>query len=107
MCCGIIFKGLNGEVLVDPQLLHPCWSCRKDKIRHENGQRLASPDDTDSNISTPSNSELDFPNSASTIDDVEDVEYVDEGEEDLSVVNLECDETLDTFNSTHALTLEC
>ncbi|ESO89291.1 hypothetical protein LOTGIDRAFT_95027, partial [Lottia gigantea] len=26
VCCGTIFKGLNGEVLVDPKLLRPCLS---------------------------------------------------------------------------------
>ena len=28
VCCGTIFKGANGEVLVDTSLLHPCRSCK-------------------------------------------------------------------------------
>jgi hypothetical protein len=28
ICCGIIFKGVNGEVLVDMKLLRPCRSCK-------------------------------------------------------------------------------
>lgn len=28
ICCGIIFKGANGEVLVDTKLLHPCRTCK-------------------------------------------------------------------------------
>jgi len=28
VCCGIIFKGINGEVLVDTSLLHPCRTCK-------------------------------------------------------------------------------
>lgn len=28
ICCGIIFKGLNGEVMVDTSLLKPCASCK-------------------------------------------------------------------------------
>ena len=34
VCCGIIFKGVNGEVLVDTSLLHPCRTC---KPTSENG----------------------------------------------------------------------
>jgi len=34
VCCGIIFKGINGEVLVDTSLLHPCRTC---KPTSENG----------------------------------------------------------------------
>lgn len=33
-CCGIIFKGINGEVLIDPSLMHPCRSCKVTQ-RHE------------------------------------------------------------------------
>ena len=25
ICCGVIFKGQRGEVLVDPRLMKPCW----------------------------------------------------------------------------------
>ncbi|XP_074661848.1 SIN3-HDAC complex-associated factor-like [Tubulanus polymorphus] len=30
ICCGIIFTGPHGEVMVDPSLLKPCNSCKKD-----------------------------------------------------------------------------
>ncbi|XP_064629647.1 SIN3-HDAC complex-associated factor-like [Lineus longissimus] len=29
ICCGIIFKGPNGEVVVDPSLFKPCNACKK------------------------------------------------------------------------------
>ncbi|XP_002734558.1 SIN3-HDAC complex-associated factor-like [Saccoglossus kowalevskii] len=29
VCCGVIFRGPRGEVLVDPQLLKPCKGCRQ------------------------------------------------------------------------------
>lgn len=29
ICCGIIFRGINGEVLIDPSLMHPCRSCKQ------------------------------------------------------------------------------
>ncbi|KAI8485561.1 SIN3-HDAC complex-associated factor-like [Branchiostoma floridae x Branchiostoma belcheri] len=28
ICCGIIFKGSRGEVVIDPRLLRPCQACR-------------------------------------------------------------------------------
>ena len=28
ICCGIIFKGPNGDVLLDTTLLHPCRTCK-------------------------------------------------------------------------------
>ena len=56
VCCGIIFKGMNGEVLVDPKLLKPCVTCRKEKTTRTKPelQRSTSLDDTDSNSSTVS-----------------------------------------------------
>lgn len=76
VCCGTIFKGMNGEVLVDPTLLKPCWSCGKNKSRNNNNNsnttterelshsreltRSTSLEDTDSNSSTPIFSVADF-----------------------------------------------
>lgn len=69
MCCGIIFKGLNGEVLVDPNLLKPCWSCGKNKSRNNNNnikktdrelRRSTSLEDTDSNSSAQTFNVADF-----------------------------------------------
>ena len=70
VCCGIIFKGMNGEVLVDPTLLRPCQTCKKSDSNHTPGarkgnrgitqrkqpalERRTSLDDSDSNPSTPS-----------------------------------------------------
>lgn len=61
VCCGTIFKGLNGEVLVDPQLLKPCWTCRKEKSRPQTElKRSPSLEDTDSNSSVKSYSLTDY-----------------------------------------------
>ena len=63
ICCGIIFKGLNGEVLVDQQLLRPCRLCRKPQTqggRKTELRRSTSLEDTDSNASTPSFAGIDF-----------------------------------------------
>ncbi|XP_033741012.1 SIN3-HDAC complex-associated factor-like [Pecten maximus] len=55
VCCGTIFKGLNGEVLVDPQLLQPCLSCRKDvQTPSSKIHRSQSTDETESNSSSNS-----------------------------------------------------
>ncbi|XP_052810209.1 SIN3-HDAC complex-associated factor-like [Mya arenaria] len=76
VCCGTIFKGMNGEVLVDPTLLHPCWSCKSNKSGSTSSnnnnskstnnnsnshqrkkhqiRRSTSLEDSDSNPSTPS-----------------------------------------------------
>ena len=34
ICCGIIFKGANGEVIIDPSLLRPCI-CRAKSARSQ------------------------------------------------------------------------
>ena len=63
VCCGIIFKGMNGEVLIDPQLLQPCWSCHKGKSSTNKKTELlrsTSLEDTDSNSSTPSLGAVDY-----------------------------------------------
>ncbi|XP_060570656.1 SIN3-HDAC complex-associated factor-like [Ruditapes philippinarum] len=64
VCCGTIFKGMNGEVLVDPTLLKPCWSCNKNKSSRTNKnkelKRSTSLEDTDSNLSAPSFNVADF-----------------------------------------------
>lgn len=65
VCCGTIFKGMNGEVLVDPQLLKPCWTCGKNNKssrgkKSSELKRSTSLEDTDSNSSTPSFSVADF-----------------------------------------------
>lgn len=62
VCCGTIFKGMHGEVLVDPQLFKPCWSCNKPAKKKKNPElkRSTSLDDTDSNSSTPSFNVPDF-----------------------------------------------
>ncbi|KAK3578084.1 hypothetical protein CHS0354_006740 [Potamilus streckersoni] len=68
ICCGIIFKGLNGEVMVDPHLLKPCISCHKKKSPvKEKLHRSQSLEDTDSNSSgsSPSFGEIDFYNVSS------------------------------------------
>lgn len=55
---------MNGEVLVDPQLLKPCWSCGKNKAdktsKNKELKRSTSLEDTDSNPSTPSFNVADF-----------------------------------------------
>lgn len=62
-CCGIIFKGRNGEVIIDPRLLHPCRTCKlfpprkpmtrsqsQLKSQQQNTESCAS---SDSGVSTP------------------------------------------------------
>ncbi|KAH3888981.1 SIN3-HDAC complex-associated factor-like [Dreissena polymorpha] len=69
VCCGMIFKGMNGEVLLDPTLLKPCWSCKKTKSDSKSKRprllktdlsRSTSMEDTDSNSSAPSFNGKDF-----------------------------------------------
>lgn len=60
ICCGIIFKGQNGEVMVDTALLRPCTSCRRTqsstslptRTRRQNSESCAS---SDSGVITPRN----------------------------------------------------
>lgn len=42
MCCGIIYKGRFGEVLIDPHLYKPC--CQKKRAQ---GREEEEPDDED------------------------------------------------------------
>mgnify|MGYP006890258346 CR=1 FL=1 len=57
---------MNGEVLVDPTLLKPCWSCGKNKSRNTTKtperelRRSTSLEDTDSNSSAPAFNVADF-----------------------------------------------
>lgn len=58
---------MNGEVLVDPNLLKPCWSCGKNKSQNVNKSskkaelsRSTSLEDTDSNSSAPAFNVTDF-----------------------------------------------
>ncbi|XP_013417776.1 SIN3-HDAC complex-associated factor isoform X2 [Lingula anatina] len=39
VCCGIIFKGLNGEVMIDPSLLKPCAGCRASKTKKQTKEK--------------------------------------------------------------------
>ena len=63
ICCGIIFKGLNGEILVDQQLLRPCCCRPQKQTRQTELRRSTSLEDTDSNSSTPSFAGINFYNS--------------------------------------------
>lgn len=97
VCCGIIFKGLNGEVLVDPQLLHPCYSCTKgSKSQPGKLRRSQSTEDAESTTSSNSYSE--------------DMDIVSENSPpDLTIANYPCADgsALSSYNQPPPLALEC
>ncbi|KAK1168847.1 SIN3-HDAC complex-associated factor-like [Acipenser oxyrinchus oxyrinchus] len=43
VCCGIIYKGRFGEVLIDPHLFKPCCSNKKEVVETQDTQGLPSP----------------------------------------------------------------
>ncbi|XP_046390995.1 myb-like protein V [Ischnura elegans] len=43
VCCGIIFKGPNQEVIVDPRFLKPCIGCRKPLIMQSSASVQSAP----------------------------------------------------------------
>ena len=48
MCCGVIFTGINGEVLVDTSLLRPCGSCKRTTYGATCQQNIDAPSDSSS-----------------------------------------------------------
>ncbi|XP_041355121.1 SIN3-HDAC complex-associated factor-like [Gigantopelta aegis] len=60
VCCGIIFKGINGEVLVDPRLLKPCFSCRSQDAGSKSEIHRSQSVETESNASSNSYNDNDF-----------------------------------------------
>lgn len=68
MCCGIIFKGLNGEVLLDPKLLRPCFSCRGNKVTTKTEIHRSQSVETESNASSQSYGDNDFLDARVTAD---------------------------------------
>lgn len=45
MCCGFIFRGLHGEVMVDPRFLVPCAGCsKKDQLTSSQASSAVKPD---------------------------------------------------------------
>lgn len=120
ICCGIIFKGLNGEVLVDQQLLRPCRTCRKPQTQSRKPElrRSTSLEDTDSNASTPSFAGLDFYNSNriqtetppdSPPDSPENMDSVDAEIQEAShtLTSLQCSRKNMDYAPPIPITLEC
>ncbi|XP_067674256.1 SIN3-HDAC complex-associated factor-like [Haliotis asinina] len=68
VCCGIIFKGLNGEVLLDPKLLRPCFTCRRDKVTTKTEIHRSQSVETESNASSQSYGDNDFLDARVTAD---------------------------------------
>ena len=96
VCCGIIFKGMNGEVLVDPQLLQPCWSCTKgSKSRPGELRRSQSTDDTESTTSSNSYCDMDS--------------ISENSPPDLTLAAFPCSETsgVNPYSQPPPLALEC
>lgn len=87
---------MNGEVLVDPQLLQPCWSCTKgSKSRPGELRRSQSTDDTES--TTSSNSYCDIDNIS------------ENSPPDLTLAAFPCSETsgVNPYSQPPPLALEC
>lgn len=104
VCCGTIFKGLNGEVLVDPQLLHPCYTCRKTGTRRGGEiRRSQSTDDTESNSSTNSFGETEYLDTSCVDNEIDSIPSL-ENSAALSLAEFKCS---DAFSQPPPLAMEC
>ncbi|KAK6169486.1 hypothetical protein SNE40_020530 [Patella caerulea] len=107
VCCGIIFKGLNGEVLLDPKLLRPCLSCNPDKNKHSTEMHRSQSVETESNASSSGYNEHDNDNG-----DDNDFDSKPQDEDSSSAYSLDNlptmpDNKFSTGFTTHALAMEC
>ena len=87
MCCGIIFKGLNGEVLVDTKLLRPCICKSASNSANTSSGELTPPHEAHEAL-TPAMPELQ--------DKMEEEE--DEDEDDLSMTHVSQDDSQDSVD---------
>lgn len=108
VCCGIIFKGLNGEVLLDPQLLHPCLSCKTGRNRRTGElRRSQSTDDTESNSSANS-----YNGDAEYLDNTcGDIDSLNGDTQDLTISSFQCgggeNQPVTSFTHPAPLLMEC